>query len=202
VESNIDILSLGPDPIVEFEKLFNHVSKLNVHDASAMALASVGMNGTPSVRMVLFKGISDGCFKFYTNYNSAKAVELISNPKAAGVFYWHPVYQQIRFEGSVEKTSREDSEHYFHQRPRESQLAAFASDQSKQLVSREALLKKYKEAEKKFESRDVDCPEHWGGFKIMPEKIEFWFGNKNRLHQRLCYVKKNDESWSKTLLNP
>ena len=192
---------LGTEPVEEFQKWYDKAIQVGGHDASSMTLATVTPDGKPSARMVLFKGLQSGNFLFYTNYKSPKALCLENTPFAALVFYWHPLYQQIRVSGRVQKTTREDSETYFHSRARESQIAAVASDQSSPLSGRDELMNKYLQVEKDFAGQQVACPMHWGGYRVIPDTIEFWIGHKNRLHERVLYTRENS-LWRMSFLNP
>ena len=202
MESTFNSKDLDKDPIKEFQKLFARVLKFSEHDPSAMTLATATPDGRPSARIVLYKGIIDQSFVFYTSYESDKGAALEINPQAALVFYWHPVYQQVRIEGSAEKTSREESEKYFHSRPRESQLAAVASAQSKVIGNRTDLLREFELVKKKFDGLEVECPTHWGGYKVIPRRMEFWFGHPFRLHDRVCYTREDKGDWKISFLNP
>jgi pyridoxamine 5'-phosphate oxidase len=163
-------------------------------DANAMVLATVDKNGAPSTRTVLLKGVDREGFTFFTNYDSRKSRELVENPKAALTFYWPELERQICVAGRVEKVSREASAKYFRSRPRGSQLAAWASNQSDVVADRAALEAKWKEMEGKFPA-EVPLPPNWGGFVLKPERIEFWQGRANRLHDRFQYTKQADNSW-------
>jgi pyridoxamine 5'-phosphate oxidase len=167
-----------------------------------MTLATSTPEGKPSARMVLFKGIKNGNFLFYTNYDSRKALELNSNPYAALVFFWPLIYRQVRLEGIVSKLTRIESEDYFRTRPRESQIAAWASHQSGKVASLSDLKKSYDDAVKKFEDKEVPCPPFWGGFKLAPKEIEFWLGQEHRMHHRFHFSKNEHGDWKQTFLNP
>lgn len=158
-----------------------------------MALATADKNAMPSVRMVLYKGLSQNGFLLYTNYESRKAQELAENPFAALAFYWHKSYRQVRVEGCVEKISYEDSNHYFQQRPRDSQLSAAASPQSRVISQREEIEARREELAQQFADKLIPCPEFWGGYCLVPTQFEFWQGRESRLHDRFRYTKKNGE---------
>lgn len=192
---------LDPDPIKQFAKWFGEAAEAEIRDVNAMSLATVRADGTPACRIVLLKAISDGGFVFYTNYSSAKARELEANPRAALTFYWVQFERQIRIDGSVHKTSRADSEEYFHSRPIGSQLGAWASNQSEVIANREAIETKLSEVTDRFGGSVIPLPDYWGGYRLMPDSIEFWQGRTNRLHDRLRYRREND-GWIVERLSP
>lgn len=160
-----------------------------IREPTAMALATSGSDGELGVRVVLCKGWSEKGFTFYTNYHSRKGLDLAKNPNAAAVFYWDPMFRQVKIEGTVEKTSRAESEAYWNSRPRESQLSQFISRQSEEIDSREQLEKAWEEADKRFQNQTIPCPAHWGGYVIKPSSIEFWIGRPGRLHDRFSFEK-------------
>lgn len=188
------------DPIQQFLELLQQAQDLNVPEPIAMSLATV-VDDQASVRIVLFKGMLRGGFSFYTNYNGAKAQALDKNPKVAATFFWQQLAQQIRIEGVAERATREESVAYFNTRPRLSQIGAWASDQSKEIPNFEYLADRVKQFEKKFENQNVPCPENWGGYRIVPNKMEFWFGREGRLHERFVF-EKSGSLWSTKRLSP
>jgi pyridoxamine 5'-phosphate oxidase len=188
------------NPITEFLSAIERAERRQV-DTAPVALATADASGKPSVRMVLLRGVDERGFVFHTNYNSRKARELVENPRAALCVHWHALEEQTRIEGRVERLSEPESDAYFASRPRGSQIGAWASDQSAVLPSRETLEERYREAERRFEGRPVPRPSFWGGFRLIPERIEFWFGRPDRLHDRLLYVRQGD-GWTIERLYP
>jgi pyridoxamine 5'-phosphate oxidase len=188
------------DPITEF---LNAVERARAHqvDTTPVVLATADSEGRPAARLVLLRGADARGFVFFTNYNSRKGRELTGNPQAALCFYWASLDEQIRIEGRVERVSTAESDEYFAGRPRGSQLGAWASDQSQVLSSREALEQTYREIERRFEGQPVQRPPFWGGFRLIPSRIEFWYGRPDRLHDRVLYVR-DAGSWRIERLYP
>jgi len=193
---------LDPDPFKQFATWFGEAAAAQIPDVNAMALATAGADGAPAVRIVLLKGISEHGFVFYTNYGSEKGRHLEENPRAALNLFWEPLERQIRIDGRVEKTSREESEEYFHSRPIGSQLGAWASRQSEVIASRAALEAQLARATEQYGSGVVPLPPHWGGYIVVPRTIEFWQGRANRLHDRFRYARQADGSWLIERLSP
>jgi pyridoxamine 5'-phosphate oxidase len=188
------------DPITEFQ---NAVERAKAHqvDTTPVVLATTDTAGRPSARLVLLRGVDARGFVFFTNYHSRKGRELTANPHAALCFHWVSLDEQIRIEGSVERVSGEESDAYFASRPRGSQLGAWASEQSQVLPSRETLEERYREIERRFEGRQVDRPPFWGGFRLTPVRIEFWYGRPDRLHDRVVYTR-DGSAWRIDRLYP
>jgi pyridoxamine 5'-phosphate oxidase len=188
------------NPITEF---LNAVERAQAHqiDTAPVLLATADGTGRPSARMVLLRGADARGFVFFTNYNSRKGRELTDNPRAALCFYWTSIDEQIRIEGSVERVSPDESDAYFNSRPRGSQLGAWASDQSAVLPSRETLEEKYRDIERRFADQPVQRPPFWGGFRLTPVRIEFWYGRPDRLHDRVVYVR-DGNAWRIERLYP
>jgi len=189
------------NPLDRFQEWFREAERAGVEVPEAMALATAGAEGAPSARMVLLKAADEDGFVFYSGYVSRKAGELEQNPRAALLFYWRPLGKQVRIEGRVEPVSEAESAAYFATRPRGSQLAAWASQQSLPLASREELERRYAELEREYEGREVPLPPHWGGYRLRPDAIEFWEHRENRLHDRIRYTRAR-EGWRHELLSP
>ncbi len=193
---------LDPDPIRQFANWFTAAIEAKIRDVNAMSLATATSGGTPSVRIVLLKGFDQEGFIFFTNYESQKGKELIANPQAALAFYWIELDRQIRISGPVERTSREESERYFHSRPSNSQLGAWASHQSQAVDGRRVLDARLAQMTERFEGKVIPLPPHWGGFRVQPQMMEFWQGRPNRLHDRFRYRKTRDGGWVRERLAP
>ncbi|MBV9646747.1 MAG: pyridoxamine 5'-phosphate oxidase [Candidatus Eremiobacteraeota bacterium] len=172
-----------------------------IAEPEAMALATVNANGSPAARMVLLRGVDERGFVFFTNYGSAKGRDLATNERVAAVFYWGPLGRQVRIEGTVARVETEESDAYFARRPRGHQLSAWASAQSSVVSDRSALERNVAEAERRFSGKDVPRPPHWGGYRISPERIEFWQHRADRLHDRILYTRTNN-GWQKSRLSP
>jgi pyridoxamine 5'-phosphate oxidase len=188
------------NPITEFLNAIERAAARQV-DTAPVALATADAEGRPSVRMVLLRGADERGFVFHTNYNSRKAGELAANPYAALCFHWPTLEEQIRVEGRIERLPAPESDAYFASRPRGSQLGAWASEQSAVLPSRETLEEQYRATERRFEGSSVPRPPFWGGFRLVPDRIEFWFGRPDRLHDRLRYTRHGDK-WQIERLYP
>lgn len=193
---------LDRDPMKQFAQWFDEAAAAQIRDVNAMSLATATPNGAPSARIVLLKAVSEHGFVFFTNYDSAKGQQLERNPRAALNLFWVQLERQIRIEGEAEKTSREESEEYFHSRPAGSQLGAWASSQSEVIANREALNASLTEVTDRFAGDVIPLPPHWGGYRVKPTMIEFWQGRTNRLHDRFRYTRQPDASWLIERLSP
>ncbi len=186
---------LDPDPIKQFSNWFTAAIEAGIRDVNAMSLATAGPDAKPSVRILLLKGFDQDGFVFFSNYESGKGKQLDANPYAAMAFYWIELDRQIRISGKVERTSREESQIYFHSRPIGSQLGAWASRQSEVLDARRVLDARMAEMAERFGDGPVSLPPHWGGYRLKPDVFEFWQGRPNRLHDRFRYTLDPDGHW-------
>lgn len=197
----MDEHDLDPDPLRAFATWFGEAVAARVAQPEAMALATSTPDGRPALRMVLLKGHDERGFRFFTNRESRKGHELAANPHAALVLYWQPLNRQVRIEGAAERTTDAESEAYFATRPPGSQIAAWASPQSQPITGREQLDARYEEVEARFPAGDVPLPPFWGGYRVIPEAIEFWQGRENRFHDRVRY-ERTAHGWTRTRLAP
>ena len=193
---------LAKDPFRQFDKWFQEAEAAKITEPNALTLATATCDGRPSARTVLLKGVDGRGFVFYTNYESRKGRELDGNPRAALVFPWVSLERQVMVNGTVIKVSREEAEAYFHSRPLASQLGAWASAQSSIIAGRSGLEENMKAVEKKYAGQIVPLPPFWGGFRVVPETVEFWQGRRSRLHDRLRYRRETDGSWIIERLSP
>ena len=190
------------DPFELFKAWFEEASKKEINDPNALSLATSNSKNEPSVRMVLLKGLSKNGFVFYTNLNSPKSSDLKNNPKAAMCFHWKSLERQVRIVGSLTQVTDKEADQYYNSRPYESRIGAWASDQSKVMEKREDFLKKIDEFKKKFkDEKNLPRPKHWSGWCLSPSSIEFWLGDKYRIHERLKYSKVSS-NWKKEILYP
>jgi pyridoxamine 5'-phosphate oxidase len=192
---------MATDPFTLFNDWFAEARASEPNDPEAVALATADAEGRPSVRMVLLKGHGPDGFIFYTNEHSAKAEQLAANPRASLLFHWKSLRRQVRIGGPVERVSDSEADAYFASRARDSQLGAWASDQSRPLDSRATFERRFEEVKHRYEGNDVPRPPHWGGYRVVPKTIEFWTDRPHRLHERRLFVL-DGERWTEGLLYP
>jgi pyridoxamine 5'-phosphate oxidase len=185
---------VAANAITQFTKWWNEAVASDIHEVNAMTLATVDAGNTPSARIVLLKGYDENGFVFYTNYHSHKAADMEANNKVALLFFWKELERQVRIEGTISKTSEQQSDEYFASRPAGSKIGAWASPQSTIITSREVIEENVVELEKSFAGNNISRPPHWGGYVVKPARIEFWQGRPGRLHDRIQYTLK-DNQW-------
>lgn len=191
------------DPIDMFARWFEQAKEAGVYEPNAMTLATASRTGEPASRIVLLKGFDASGFVFFTNYQSDKAEHLRDNPRASLTFYWDRLHRQVRIAGGVARVSREETEAYFHSRPRGSQIGAWASAQSRVITDRDELDRRYAELEARYRDETVPVPPHWGGYRVTPESLEFWQGRTSRLHDRMRYRREaGGGAWTLERLSP
>ena len=193
---------LNADPLKQFDVWLQDAVNAKLPDPTAMTIATVSPEGQPSQRIVLLKDVSEGGFVFYTNLGSRKAQELAHNPKISLHFPWHYIERQVKVCGQVYPLSKSEVAKYFVSRPKESQLAAWASQQSKPISTRQMLMSKFEEVKQKFAQGEVPLPSFWGGYRVIPHEIEFWQGGEHRLHNRFVYVLDEHKQWNIERLMP
>lgn len=202
LKGELDEKSVDKNPLIQFSLWMNDALKAEVMEPTAMVLATVGKNFKPSARIVLLKGVDDGDFVFFSNYESKKGLQIDENPHVALTFFWKELERQVRIEGEVEKTSQAISENYFHSRPYESRLSAAASPQSNAVRDRQELERLKAELREQFPDNNFPRPANWGGFRVKPRLIEFWQGRRSRLHDRVVYELNSQGVWLISRLAP
>jgi len=201
-KATLDQHTIAPNPLDQFDAWFNEAVTAQVNEPTAMNLATVNVHGRPSSRVVLLKGIENGKFVFYTNYQSSKGHDLDQNPACALTFFWPELERQVRIEGITQRIDQKRSEEYFHSRPRGSQIGAWASPQSNPISGREILEERVKQLEERFKGQEVvPKPQQWGGYEVDALMLEFWQGRPSRLHDRILYAK-TDNVWKVNRLAP
>ncbi|MBU1694449.1 MAG: pyridoxamine 5'-phosphate oxidase [Verrucomicrobia bacterium] len=193
--------ALPANPIDQFNAWYRAACRLALPQPDAFTLATADAEGRPTARVLLLKGVDEAGFVFYTNYESRKAVDIEANSRATMVFLWTELYRQVRVEGRLERVSTGESDAYFASRWRGSQIGAWASKQSSEIARREMLEQKYRDYKQQFAGKPVPRPPNWGGYRLVPERIEFWQGRPSRLHDRLCYLREKD-GWRVVRLSP
>jgi pyridoxamine 5'-phosphate oxidase len=201
-KGSLEVSDTLANPIEQFQKWFKEAQQAEVMEVNAMCLSTVDAEGRPDARIVLLKDVTDRGFTFYTNYESHKGHELERTPFAALTFFWPELQRQIRIRGAVEKVSEATSEEYFQSRPRGSQIGAWTSPQSQEISGRGTLEVREKEFEERFKGKEIPKPDHWGGYRVSPEAIEFWQGRPSRLHDRIFYKVQSSGDWKRSRLAP
>lgn len=200
--ARLDEDSAGNDPVLFFIKWFSEAIDAEISEVNAMTLATVDATGKPHARIVLLKGLENGGFTFFTNYNSAKGNQVAENNHVALLFFWKELERQVRVEGIITKLSPEASDEYYHSRPEGSRIGAWASPQSTVIPSREVLEVNYAQLARQYQDGNIPRPEHWGGYQVIPHTIEFWQGRSSRLHDRIRFRQDEKGVWLRERLAP
>jgi pyridoxamine 5'-phosphate oxidase len=198
---SLEMHEVSSNPLHQFNKWMDESLAAEVLEANAMCLSTAGEDGFPNARIVLLKGLDEG-FVFFTNYESTKGKELITHPKASLTFFWPEIERQVRVMGTVSKVTEKESDTYFLSRPYASQVGAWASPQSQEIENRERIEQEQKNIEERLDANSMYRPAHWGGFRLVPHRVEFWQGRPSRLHDRIAYQKHPDGNWTKVRLAP
>ena len=194
---------LAVDPFIQFAAWLTEAAERSVYEPNAMVLSTIDPDGAPSIRTVLLRGVDESGFEFYTDYTSRKGRALLANSAVAVVFPWYTLHRQVKIFGHAHPVDAADSDDYFANRPRGAQVAAWSSDQSQPIDSRDALEQKVRDAEERFaDAPEVPRPERWGGFRIVPERVEFWQGRTSRLHDRLVFHRDGESNWRVERVQP
>ncbi len=199
----LDEADLAGDPFAQFTAWLAEAAEREVYEPNAMVLGTIDPDGAPSIRTVLLRGVDDRGFAFYTDYTSRKGRALLANPAVSAVFPWYTLHRQVIVFGEAHPVEADDSDAYFAARPRGAQVAAWSSDQSQAIASRDALEQKVRDADARFaDAPEIPRPERWGGFRIVPRRVEFWQGRTSRLHDRLVFTRQGDGAWTVERLQP
>ena len=202
-QESLDESQLATNPIDQFRDWLVSAEDAGIYEPNAFVLSTVTSTNTPSSRTVLLKGVEDNGFVFFTNFSSRKGQAIEHNPHVSAVFGWYSIYRQVLIEGRVERVSEGDSEEYFHSRPHESQVAAWSSKQSQPIESRSKLDEQFDDALSRFDGQVVPKPDYWGGYRIIPSRLEFWKGRSNRMHDRIAFERTpKSDSWRVIRLQP